>query len=68
MSTAPETPAQFEAANAKRLAQSCLLIAMSELNSLAPDFDQAFEWAEKAVERIGNLRIVQAFPSVGGAA
>ena len=64
MSAATDTIAQLEAANAKRLAMSCLLIATSELNSREVDLDKAYEWAEKAVERIGN----QAFPSVGGAA
>ena len=68
MSAAPDTIAAFEAANAKRLAMACLLIAVSELNSLEVDLDKAYEWAEKAVERIGNLRILQAFPGIGGAA
>ena len=68
MSTAPDTIAAFEAANAKRLAMSCLMIATSELNSLDVDLDKAYEWAEKAVERIGNLRVLQAFPCVVGAA
>jgi hypothetical protein len=68
MSTAPDTIAAVEAVNAKRLAMPCLLIAMSELNSLDVDLDKAYEWAEKAVERIGNLRILQAFPCIGGAA
>jgi hypothetical protein len=67
MSTPIDTIA-FEAANAKRLAISCLLIATSELNSLDVDLDKAYEWAEKAVERIGSLRILQAFPRLGGAA
>ncbi len=68
MSTPTDTIAAFEAANAKRLAMSCLLIAVSELNSLEVDLDNAYEWAEKAVERIGSLRILQAFPGIVGAA
>jgi hypothetical protein len=63
-----DTIAPFEMANAKRLAMSCLLIAVSELNSLEVDLDKAHEWAEKAVDRIGNLRISHACPGVGGAA
>ena len=58
----PETVAAY------RLAMSCLLIATMEMNGADCDLDKAYEYAEKAMERIGNLRIPQAFPGVGGAA
>ena len=58
----------LETAAAHRLAISCLLIAMSEMNGADCDLDKAYEYAEKAMERIGNLRILQAFPRIGGAA
>ncbi|WP_295951761.1 hypothetical protein [Rhodoferax sp.] len=49
MSTAPDTIAAFDQANAKRLAMSCLLSATSELNTQDVDLEKAYEWAEKAV-------------------
>lgn len=64
----PNTTAVFEAATMQRLAMSCLLIATMELNGADCDLDKAYEFAEKAMVRIGNLRILQAFPSIGGAA
>ena len=47
-----------ETAMEHRHAISCLLISTMEMNGADCDLDKAYEFAEKAMERIGNLRIL----------
>lgn len=64
MTNAPATDKEARAADLHTRAVNCIRICQMELCKAVPDFEYAYDFADKALECIGTLRIM----AIGGRA